>query len=206
MLISITGNIGSGKTTLAQLLAKHLHFEAQFEDETQNPYVHDFYNDMGRWAFNLHVHFMVTGLQRTSLAQRSGMNVVQDQSLAAHLDIFAKNLHSSGILSTRDFDTLHNLSQNVLNLVKPPDLVICLKGSISKIVDQIASRGRDYEDNIRIDYLRKLNERFDEWFANYSAGKKLEINIDELDFIQNPEHLGIVLNKVKAEFYGLFTN
>ena len=203
MIIAIAGNIGSGKTTLATLLGKELGFDIEYEQE-DNPYIVDFYADMQRWSFNLQIHFMNNRLKQAINLRTSGREVVQDRTIYEDAEIFSPNLLAMGMMNQRDYNTYKNLFDTVLQLLTPPDLVIYLKASISTLVDQIASRGREYEDSIRIDYLRKLNERYDEWFLNYDLGKKLEVSVDELNFKENPEHLGIILNKVRGELYGLF--
>lgn len=205
MHIAIAGNIGSGKTTLADLLAKQMDYEAEFEDPASNPYINDFYNDMQRWAFNMQMYFLQSRLQTTLNIQRSGKHVVQDRTLYEDTEIFAPNLMLMGLMSQRDYDTYQMLYASLVHLVKPPDLVIYLKASISTLVEQIASREREYEDNIRIDYLKKLNERYDAWYAGYNLGKKLEVNVDELHFKDNKEHLGVIVGRIQAELFGLFT-
>lgn len=205
MHIVIAGNIGSGKTTLASLLARHLNnFTAEYEDPTDNPYIYDFYSDMQRWAFNLQIYFLNQRLQSTIRIQQQKLNVVQDRTLYEDAEIFAPNLLTMGLLQQRDFDTYKALYDSVVQLVEPPDLLIYLRASISALVDQIAARGREYEDAIRIDYLKRLNERYESWFDRYDLSKKIEVNVDDLNFKDNPEHLGIILNRIQAELYGLF--
>lgn len=204
MHIAIAGNIGSGKTTLAAQLAKHLGYEAEYEDPTNNPYISDFYNDMTRWSFSLQIYFLQSRLQQSVNIQKSGRNVVQDRTLYEDAEIFAPNLLAMGLLSQRDYDTYQQLYDSVKHLVKPPDVVIYLRASISTLVDQIANRDREYEDNIRIDYLKKLNERYEQWFADYTLGKKLDFNVDNLNFRDNKEDLGVVLTRVNGELFGLF--
>lgn len=204
MHIAIAGNIGSGKTTLATHLSKYLGFEPQYEDAETNPYLFDFYQDMQRWSFNLQIHFLNARFQRILDLRREGKNVVQDRTLYEDAQIFAPNLHAMGLMAKRDYETYRSLFENMLGLIPPPDLLIYLRGSIPTLVDQIQRRGREYEDSIRLDYLRRLNERYEAWYESYSLGKKIEVVIDELDFRDNPEHLGIVINRVKAEIFGLF--
>jgi deoxyadenosine/deoxycytidine kinase len=203
--IAIAGNIGSGKTSLATLLAKHLNYDVEYEEPTRNPYIYDFYSDMQRWSFNMQVYFLNARLQHAIFIQKSKKNYIQDRTIYEDAEIFAPNLLAMGLMLQRDYDTYKGLFNNVIQLVTPPTLVIYLKGSISVLVDQISERGREYEDSIRIDYLKKLNERYDHWFENYKLGKKLEINIDELHFRDNPEHMGIILQKVTGELFGLFS-
>jgi deoxyadenosine/deoxycytidine kinase len=205
MHIAIAGNIGSGKTTLATLLGKQMDYEVEFEDPASNPYISDFYNDMQRWAFTMQVYFLQARLHTILNIQKSGKKMVQDRTLYEDAEIFAPNLLTMGLMSQRDFDTYQSLYSSLVHLVKAPDLVIYLKASISTLVEQIASREREYEDNIRIDYLKKLNERYDHWFAAYNLGKKLEVNVDELHFKDNKEHLGVIVNRIQGEMFGLFT-
>jgi deoxyadenosine/deoxycytidine kinase len=204
MLIAIAGNIGSGKTTLAKQLVHHLNFEPDFEEYIDNPYIADFYKEMERWSFNLQIHFLNARLTQLNNVQRSGKNVVQDRTIYEDAEIFAYNLLTMGYMSQRDYQTYKSLYDTVIHLIQPPDLVIYLKASISTLVDQIASRGRDYEDNIRIDYLKRLNERYDNWFKDYSLGKKIEVSVDDLKFNENPEHFGTILRQVQGELFGLF--
>ncbi len=204
MHIAIAGNIGSGKTTLATLIAKQMGYEVEYEDPTNNPYISDFYNDMTRWAFNLQIYFLQSRMQQSMSIQQNGRNVIQDRTLYEDAEIFAPNLLAMGLMSQRDYDTYRALYDSVKHLVRPPDLVIYLRASISTLVDQIASRDREYEDNIRIDYLKKLTERYESWFSEYSLGKKLDVVVDNLNFRDNPEDLGVILNRLNAELFGLF--
>lgn len=203
MHIAIAGNIGSGKTTLTTLLARHMSWEPQYEELASNPYIYDFYADMERWAFNLQVYFLHTRLNSTLQIQRSQKNVIQDRTIYEDAEIFAPNLLQMGLMNRRDFENYHALFCVVTQLMQPPDLLIYLKGSIPALVDQIQARGREYEDAIRLDYLKKLNERYDAWYEKYT-GKKLEFSIDELNFRDNPEHLGVITQAIEAKLYGLF--
>lgn len=204
MHIAIAGNIGSGKTTLTTELSKYLGFEANYEDADNNPYLFDFYSDMKRWSFNLQIYFLNTRFKKIIDIRREDRNVVQDRTIYEDAQIFAPNLHAMGLMAKRDYETYRSLFENLLNLIPAPDLMIYLRGSIPTLVDQIQKRGREYEDSIRLDYLRRLNERYEAWYENYDLGKKLEIVIDDLNFSDNPEHLGIIINRVKAELFGLF--
>lgn len=204
MHIAIAGNIGSGKTTLTTQLSKYLGFEAHYEDADSNPYLFDFYSDMQRWSFNLQVYFLHTRFKKILDIRREERNVVQDRTIYEDAQIFAPNLHAMGLMAKRDYETYRSFFETLMGLVPPPDLLIYLRGSIPTLVDQIQSRGREYEDSIRLDYLRRLNERYEAWFEGYELGKKMEVSIDELNFRDNPEHLGIIVNRVKAELFGLF--
>lgn len=204
MHIAIAGNIGSGKTTLTTELSKYLGFEANYEDADSNPYLFDFYSDMKRWSFNLQIYFLNTRFKRILDIHKEERNVVQDRTIYEDAQIFAPNLHAMGLMAKRDYECYKSLFENLLNLIPPPDLMIYLRGSIPTLVDQIQRRGREYEDSIRLDYLRRLNERYEAWYESYELGKKMEVVIDDLNFTDNPEHLGIIINRVKAELFGLF--
>ena len=204
MHIAIAGNIGSGKTTLATLLGKHYKWEVHYEETDSNPYLYDFYNDMQRWSFNLQIYFLNQRLQQLQRIRESGQNVVQDRTIYEDAYIFAPNLHAMGLMTTRDFESYQNLFSLLDDLVPPPDLLIYLQASVPELVNQIQSRGREYEESIRIDYLKKLNERYEDWISGYDKGKLLIIDVDTNDFHENKEHLGDIIRRVDAEFNGLF--
>lgn len=204
MYIAVAGNIGSGKTTLTTLLSKHIGFEPQYEDPGSNPYLLDFYSDMQRWSFNLQVYFLNSRLRNLAAIQKAQKNVIQDRTIYEDARIFAPNLHSMGLLSKRDYENYISLFETISDLIQPPDLLIYLRGSIPALVDQIQQRGREYEDSIRLDYLRRLNERYEAWFEGYTIGKKIEVTIDDLNFKEKPEDLGVIVNRVKGELFGLF--
>lgn len=205
MLITVAGNIGAGKTTLTYLLAKYFGFEAQFEDNDQNPYLMDFYGDMPRWSFNLQVAFLQSRLKKLNQLRREAKNVIQDRTIYEDAQIFAPNLHAMGLMTTRDFETYTDLFEQIAELIPPPDLMIYLRASIPTLVDQIQSRGRDYEDAIRLDYLKRLNDRYDNWYDTYTHGKKMDFSVADINFRDNPEDLGTIINRVKAEMFGLFS-
>ena len=204
MHIAIAGNIGSGKTTLTTQLAKFMDFEPHYEDADTNPYLFDFYSDMNRWSFNLQIYFLNARLKKVIEVRKKGTNVIQDRTLYEDAQIFAPNLHAMGLMAKRDYETYRSVFETISSVIQPPDLLIYLRGSIPTLVDQIQQRGREYEDSIRLDYLRRLNERYEAWYESYDLGKKMEVSIDELNFRDNPEHLGIIVNRVKAELFGLF--
>ena len=199
MHIAVAGNIGSGKTTLTRLLAQHYGWAPMYEDVDVNPYLSDFYNDMQRWSFNVQIYFLNKRLRGIVDIARSQQNVIQDRTIYEDAEIFAANLHSMGLLSSRDFENYKSLFDIMISLVRPPDLLIYLKSSIPTLVSQINKRGREYESGIRIDYLQGLNERYDKWFDGYKDGKKLIINVDELKFEENPEHLQTVVELINRE-------
>jgi len=204
MHIAITGNIGSEKTTLAQLLSKHYGWELELEDMEDNPYISDFYDDMQRWSFNLQVYFLNKRFAKIKQIRDAERTVVQDRSIYEDAQIFAPNLHAMGLMSTRDFDNYMSLFNTLNDFLTPPDLVIYLRGSIPKLVEQIQKRGRDYEDSIRLDYLKRLNERYEAWAGAYKQGKILYFNIDDLDFANNQEDAAKVIETIQAEINGLF--
>jgi deoxyadenosine/deoxycytidine kinase len=204
MHIAIAGNIGSGKTTLTRLLAKHYNWEAKYEDVDENPYLADFYNDMQRWSFNLQIFFLKERFKGIVDIQKSSNDVVQDRTIYEDARIFATNLHDMGLMSSRDFENYISLFNLIMSLVKPPDLLIYLRSSIPNLVAQIHKRGREYENGIRIDYLSGLNERYEKWIEEYRDGKVLIINVDEVKFEERPEDLCIVIDRIDALLHGLF--
>jgi deoxyadenosine/deoxycytidine kinase len=202
--IAIAGNIGSGKTTLTQLLAKHFGWEAHFEDVENNPYLYDFYQDMPRWSFNLQIFFLNSRFRQMIDIQQGDKVVIQDRTIYEDARIFAPNLHSMGLMTTRDFENYTRLYETISSLISPPDLVIYLKAGIPTLVNQIQKRGRDYEENLRLDYLRRLNEYYEAWASKFTAGKLLTIDVDNCNFADKSEDLGDVINRVQAELFGLF--
>jgi len=202
--IAIAGNIGAGKTTLTNLLAKHYHWDVQLEDMDENPYISDFYEDMQRWSFNLQVYFLNTRWQRIQEIRTGEKTVIQDRTIYEDAHIFAPNLHAMGLMSTRDFENYGRLFDNIKQQIKSPDLLIFLRAGIPKLVDQIQMRGRDYEDAIRLDYLKRLNERYEAWIADYKLGPLLIFNTDEMNFQENPEDLSHIINQVESTINGLF--
>jgi deoxyadenosine/deoxycytidine kinase len=204
MHIAIAGNIGSGKTTLTSLLAKQYGWKAHFEDADDNPYLNDFYEEMQRWSFNLQIYFLNSRFSQILDIRKSGDTVIQDRTIFEDAYIFAPNLHAMGLMTTRDFENYFSLFKLMDNFIQPPDLLIYLRASVSTLVGQIAKRGRDYENSIRIDYLKRLNERYEAWISTYDQGKLLIIDVDTNKFGENSEDLGIIINKINAEINGLF--
>jgi deoxyadenosine/deoxycytidine kinase len=204
MHIAIAGNIGSGKTTLTRLLAKHYNWEPHYEALEDNPYISDFYEDMQRWSFNMQIYFLHSRFNSVIHKAEAHKDFIQDRTIYEDAYIFAPNLHSMGLMSTRDFDTYQSLFNSIKRLVKAPDLLIYLRGSIGHIVSHIQKRGREYEDSIRLDYLKRLNERYEAWISTYQEGKVLIIEVDNLDFENNPEDLGEIVAKIDREINGLF--
>jgi deoxyadenosine/deoxycytidine kinase len=204
MHIAIAGNIGSGKTTLTGLLAKHFGWEPHYEDVDTNPYLNSFYEDMQRWSFNLQIYFLNSRFRQIIEIRKSGKTVVQDRTIYEDGYIFAPNLHSMNLMSTRDFDNYSSLFNLMSSFIQPPDLLIYLRASVPTMVQQIQKRGREYESSIRLDYLKGLNERYEEWITNYKLGKLLVVDVDNLNIEEKPEHLGEVIERINAELHGLF--
>ena len=204
MHLAIAGNIGAGKTTLTKLLAKHYKWEAQLEDVVDNPYLDDFYNQMERWSFNLQVYFLNSRFRQVLQIKNSGKDIIQDRTIYEDAYIFAPNLHAMGLMTNRDFENYASLFELMVSLVQGPDLLIYLRSSIPNLVNQIHKRGREYENSISIDYLSRLNERYEAWIHGYNKGKLLIIDVDKLDFVENPEDLGDIINRIDAEIHGLF--
>ncbi len=204
MHIAVAGNIGAGKTTLSELLAKHYKWIPHYEDVDENPYLNDFYNDMQRWSFNLQIYFLNSRFKQIIDIRKSGKTVIQDRTIYEDAEIFAPNLHSMGLMSTRDFNNYKTLFDLMVSLIQPPDLLIYLRASIPTLVNQIQKRGREYENSIRLDYLKQLNDRYETWIKGYKMGKLLVINVDDLNFAENPEDLSFVIDKIDAQIHGLF--
>ncbi|MCB0559376.1 MAG: deoxynucleoside kinase [Lewinellaceae bacterium] len=202
--VAIAGNIGAGKTTLTEQLSKHFGWDVHYESTDDNPYLSDFYNDMQRWSFNLQIFFLNSRYQQVLKILSGDRTVVQDRTIYEDAYIFAPNLHDMGLMSTRDFQNYFQLFKTMSSQIQPPDLLIYLRASIPTLVAHIQDRGRDYEGNMSLDYLKRLNQRYENWISSYKEGRLLIINADDVDFILNPEDLGKILNQVRAELHGLF--
>lgn len=204
MHIAIVGNIGAGKTTLTGILAKHLGWEPQYEAVDHNPYLEDFYNDMKRWSFNLQIYFLNSRFQHMLELQKKKENIIQDRTIYEDAYIFAENLHDMDLMSARDFKNYSEIFESVLEFINPPDLLIYLKASVPTLVDNIQLRGREYEAGIRLDYLSKLNDKYEKWINSYTGGKLLILDKDKLDFANNTEDMSFVIQQVEREINGLF--
>jgi deoxyadenosine/deoxycytidine kinase len=204
MHVAIAGNIGSGKTTLTRLLAKHYKWKAQYEDVEDNPYLDDFYNKMERWSFNLQVYFLNSRFRQILDIRRDKKTIIQDRTIYEDAFIFAPNLHAMGLMTNRDYENYRSLFDLMESVTEAPDLLIYLRSSIPNLVGQIHKRGREYENSISIDYLSRLNERYEAWIDQYDKGSVVIIDVDNIDFVDNPEDLGIIINKIDAQINGLF--
>ncbi len=202
--VAIAGNIGAGKTTLCTQLGKNFGWDVHYESTDNNPYLSDFYNDMKRWSFNLQIYFLNNRYRQILDIHKGDVTVIQDRTIYEDANIFAPNLHDMGLMTTRDFDNYTDLFNLMTSQISPPDLLIYLKADISTLVSHIQSRGRDYEGSISIDYLKRLNERYDAWIDTYDAGNLLVIDANKVDFKNRPDDLGKVVNLVQGELHGLF--
>eukprot|EP01037_Dinobryon_pediforme_P008379 gene8379-8466_t len=204
MHIAIVGNIGAGKTTLTELLAKNYGWDPLYEAVDNNPYLEDFYSDMKRWSFNLQIYFLNTRYRQIIEIQKSGMDIIQDRTIYEDAYIFAENLHDMGLMTTRDYENYQAIFDNITEFIKPPDLLIYLKASVPTLVNNIQRRGREYESGIRLDYLSKLNDKYDKWIKGYKLGKLLIIDKDNIDFARNTEDLATIVQMIEREIHGLF--
>jgi deoxyadenosine/deoxycytidine kinase len=203
MHIAIAGNIGAGKTTLTKLLSKHYKFEGHYEDVVKNPYLDDFYDEMERWSFNLQIYFLNSRFRQIMDFTKNGKKIIQDRTIYEDAFIFAPNLKAMGLMTNRDFENYKSIFDLMESFVKAPDLLIYLRSGIPNLVDQIHKRGRDYENSISIDYLSRLNERYEAWTQTYTKGKILVIDVDNLDFVKNKEDLKLIISKVDNSLKGL---
>ncbi len=203
MHIAVSGNIGSGKTTLTRLLSKHFGWRPHFEDVDNNPYLNSFYEDMQRWSFNLQIYFLNSRFRQVRDIRKSGDTVVQDRTIYEDAYIFATNLYEMGLMETRDFKNYRDLFELMSSFLQPPDLLIYLRASVPTLVRQIQKRNRDYEQTIRLDYLQALNKYYEEWIANYDLGKLLIIDSDNIE-LDNPDDLSHIIDNINSSLNGLF--
>ena len=199
MHIAISGNIGAGKTSLTELLSKHYGWQAHYEDVIDNPYLDDFYNHMERWSFNLQIYFLKSRFEQLLKIRNINNVIVQDRTIYEDAHIFAPNLKSMGLMNQRDFKNYQELFELMESQIQGPDLLIYLRSNIPNLVNKIHKRGREYENSISIDYLSRLNERYEAWTSTYDKGNIIKIDVDELDFVENKEDLKLIIAKVDDE-------
>ena len=204
MHIAVAGNIGSGKTTLTGMLAKHYGWEPLYESVENNPYLASFYQDMQRWSFNIQVYFLNSRFRQVIDIRKRKKDIIQDRTIYEDAYIFAPNLHEMDLMATRDFENYSSLFEWMNQFIQAPDLLIYLKADVSTLVTQIHKRGRAYEDSIRLSYLENLNEKYENWISNYKSGKLLIVDVNTIKFAENPADFGEIINKIDAELYGLF--
>lgn len=202
--IAVCGNIGSGKTSLTEKLARHYGWNPLYESVDTNPYLRDFYTDMTKWAFHVQIYFLNSRFRQVNEIQGSDKPTIQDRTIYEDAYIFAANLHKSGHISDRDYQSYLDIFHSMITFVKPPDLLIYLKADIPKLVRQIEKRGRDFEYSITLDYLRQLNRQYEAWISNYRDGKLLTIDVNHLDFVENVDDFSFVVSKVDYELNNLF--
>ncbi|WP_425393147.1 deoxynucleoside kinase [Ekhidna sp.] len=205
MHIAVSGNIGAGKTTLTEMLAKHYGWQAEFESVEDNPYLQDFYGDMHKWSFHLQVYFLNSRFEQINKLRAGEKTIIQDRTIYEDAYIFAESLYKQGFFKERDYRNYRALFDSMIEFVKPPDLLIYLRSDISKLVKNIETRGRDYENLIRIEYLKGLNEHYENWINNYDVGKLLIIDVSEIDFVKNTEDFSDIVFKIDTELHGLFS-
>lgn len=202
--LAVAGNIGAGKSALTRVLSDYFGWKALYERVEDNPYLSDFYDDMRRWSFNLQVFFLSTRFNQQRLIEESSTSVVQDRSIYEDAEIFARNLHEMDLMSARDYRNYRELYEAMVTHLEAPDLLIYLRASVSTLVDHIQGRGRDYENNIRIDYLRRLEGHYEDWIEDYDLGPKMIIEMDDYDFVNNEEDYRAVIEQVENRLFGLF--
>ena len=203
MHIAVAGNIGSGKTTLTKMLAKRYKWTPRFEPVDNNPYLEDFYKDMSRWSFNLQIYFLNKRFKEVVEISKSKDTIIQDRTIFEDAKIFAPNLHDMGMMSDRDFQNYSDLFDLMMSIVGLPDLMIYIRSSIPNLIAQIAKRGRDYEQSIRIDYLEGLNKRYEDWISTYQ-GHLIIIEGDSIKFENSPQDFQKITDLIDAKLYGFF--
>ncbi len=204
--IAISGNIGSGKTTLAEKLSRHYGWSPLYESVDHNPYLKDFYSDMTRWAFHLQIYFLNSRFNQVHQIRNSPKTIIQDRTIYEDAHIFAANLHKSGHISDRDYQSYLDIFNSMINFVQPPDLLIYLRADIPKLVQQIQKRNRDFEYNIKLEYLRTLNEHYEKWIDEYDKGKLLVIDVNSIDFVERVEDFSMIVGKIELELNSLFSS
>ncbi len=196
MHIAIAGNIGSGKTTLTKKLAKHYKFTPQLEEVDDNPYLNNFYKDMQRWSFNLQIYFLNSRFKQINEIRKNKKNIIQDRTIYEDAFIFAPNLHSMGLMTTKDYENYMDIFETLKEFITPPDLLIYLSSSVPHLVEQIQYRGRNYEDSIQVGYLNRLNERYEAWISKYQEGKLIQIDVDDMNFEKNKSDFNKIISQI----------
>jgi len=203
--IAVSGNIGSGKTTLVEKLSRHYGWVPLYESVDHNPYLKDFYEDMTRWAFHLQIYFLNSRFNQIREIRDSKKTIIQDRSIYEDAHIFAANLHTSGHISDRDYQSYLDIFNSMINFVEPPDLLIYLRADIPKLVQQIQKRGRNFEYAMRLEYLKNLNEHYEKWIGSYTQSKLLIIDVNKLDFVDRIEDFSTIVGRLDLEINNLFT-
>lgn len=206
MHIAIAGNIGSGKSTLTKLLAKHYGWEPRFEAVEDNPYLEDYYRDIHRWSFNLEVYFLKERFRDLIAISQTDHTIIQDRTIFEGVYVFMENNKAMGNLSERDYETYMELFDQMISMVRLPDLMIYLRASVPHLVNNIQQRGRDYEQTIQLEYLQNLNERYDDFIYNKYQGRVMTVEKDNLDFVHRPKDLAQIIDRIDATLFGLFSN
>ncbi len=204
MHIAVAGNIGSGKTTLTGMLAKHYGWEALYESVEDNPYLASFYQDMQRWSFNIQIYFLNSRFRQVLDIRQRKKDVIQDRTIYEDAYIFAPNLHRMELMASRDFENYASLFELMKKFLQPPDLLIYLKADVETLISQILKRGRAYEGDISLSYLENLNKLYNNWIDGYEEGKLLVVDVNKLKFAERPEDFGVIIEKIDTELYGLF--
>jgi deoxyadenosine/deoxycytidine kinase len=204
MHIAVAGNIGSGKTTLTGMLAKHYGWDALYESVEDNPYLASFYQDMQRWSFNIQIYFLNSRFRQVLDIRQHKKDVIQDRTIYEDAYIFAPNLHRMELMASRDFENYASLFELMKKFLQPPDLLIYLKADVETLISQILKRGRAYEGDISLSYLENLNKLYNNWIDNYKDGKLLVVDVNKLKFAERPEDFGVIIEKIDTELYGLF--
>lgn len=204
MHIAIAGNIGSGKTTLTKMLAKHYKWEPRFEAVDYNPYLEDYYKDIPRWSFALEVYFLKQRFKDILDIKRANHTVIQDRSIFEGVYVFTATNKAMGNMSDRDFLTYMELFEQMVEIVNYPDLMIYLRAGLPHLVENIQKRGRDYEQTIPLEYLSNLNERYEDFIFNKYKGKTLVVEVDDLDYQHNPKDFAGIVDRIDAQLFGLF--
>ena len=204
MHVAIAGNIGAGKTTLTGMLAKHYSWEPHFEDVLKNPYLDDFYERMERWSFNLQIYFLNSRFNQMIDCANNEKDTIQDRTIYEDANIFAPNLLSMGLMTNRDYKNYESIFKTLKSYIKNPDLLIYLRSGIPNLVDQIHKRGRDYENSISIEYLSRLNERYEAWIEKYDSSNLLIIEVDDIDFVENKSDFKLITEMIDKKLESIF--